>query len=257
MKFFKYILVIAIVFSSCKGKESTDESNVSEVTDEQQNEVVIKSQEAVCITDKVGVRKEPMKSGKWLSRLNLGEKVVYLGESHVDTTVSDGYEYHFVELSDGTRAWAYAYGVLIDAKPAAIVNMTAVYSRPDLVNKTADTFNKMDFVAIVGEKDQWLEVVGAGKKKSGWIPKKKVSMNAEDVAVASLAYKSILDKKGEIKVEAIASFLEELPYDNNQFKTYLQKILDESVENVIEQSLEEYEAVGEELVEEVIDELID
>ena len=237
MKILNYFLVIALVLVSCKGKEPAKEQSV----EEPKEEAVVEKAEAVCVTDGVSVRKEPHKEGKWLSRLNLGEKVTYLGKSQVDSTDKNKNEYHLVELSDGSQAWAYGYGVLLNAKPGAIVKKTPLYSRPDLVTKTSKELEIMDFVAIVGEKDDWLEVVGEKKRKKGWVKSKRVTTKVEDVAVATLAHKSIKDKNGKIVAAKIAGFLDELPYENSQFKSYLQEKLDEEVGEVIEAGIEELE----------------
>jgi len=232
MKFVKYFIVIAFVLSACKGKEGTE----SEEADS--------TKIAVCISDGVPVKTDPGKDGKWLSALNLGESLVYLDEEYKDSSTKKQ-DYYKVELSDGSQAWARTYGILLNAKPAAILSETPIYKRPDLVNKTDKSFNPIEFVAIIGEKDDWVEVTGAGKKKSGWIKVQYVSTNPEDVAVSTLAFKSLLDKEGNIISENLQKFIDELPYEDTRFNGYLSSLLDEQVGSEIEESIYEYEGEGE------------
>lgn len=223
MKLIKYLTIatLLLVMSSC-GSEGTKKTE----TKEEKTEVKVEKKDAVTIRDGLSVRAEPNKDGKWLSRLSLGEKVVYLGESKVDSTDKQKYEYHYVELSDGSKVWAYAYGLLIDAKPAVVIDETPIYQRPDLVTKSDKDLDIMEFVAVVGEKDEWVEIVSAGKKKKGWIKKENVVENDQDVAVSIMAYKSLKNDKGEIEIANIPAFIEEIPYSDSRFIDYLQNMYD-------------------------------
>ncbi len=238
MKFIKYILVLAIVFTSCKGKEASNEEKAEETA----TKVVAEKTDAVCIAA-ISLRKDPFRTKEnYLATINIGESVVYTGISKEDTTSKK--TYHRVELSDGKSGWAQSYGIITDAKPAAVVGKTPIYNRPDLVTKSSKELDVMNFVAIVGEKDDWIEIVSANRKKKGWIPSKKVTTKTEDVATATLALSSLFDENGDMVVENVQTFLDELPYDNTQFKSYLQEMLDEKVEEAIEESIESYEAEG-------------
>lgn len=233
MKFIKYILVLAIVFSSCKGKETQEGESKDDAS-----EVIVEKSDAVCIAA-ISLRKDPARTkDNYLLTINIGEKVLYLGTSKEDTTTNR--TYHNVELSDGKTGWAQDYGILINAKPAALVNKTPIYKRPDLVTKSSKELNIMDYVAIVDEKNEWVEIVSANRKKKGWIPAKKITTKTEDVATAILAINALYGKNGEIQIEKVQSFLEELPYDNTQFKGYLQEMLDAQVGEAIEESIETY-----------------
>ncbi|MBN1117756.1 MAG: hypothetical protein JXA77_11160 [Bacteroidales bacterium] len=231
MKIFRFLLIAGLVFWSCKGGESSDSK-----TDDSQS----KKTKAVSLYDGVPVRALPVKDGKYLTSLNLGETMLYLGETRADSTDSKN-EFYKVELSDGSVAWARTYGVIIDAEPAAIVGETPVYKRPDLVNKTNESFYKLEFVAVIANKGEWIEVVGSNRKKSGWIQSQYISTAKNDVAVATLATKAILNSNGEIQIEKVPDFLADLPYDEYIFKTYLQNIADEQVEQAVVNAIEEYE----------------
>ena len=231
-----FMLLVTVL--SCKSTVS-DENQDKNPSNEEVSTAIRVS--AVCISEGLSVRAEPSKDGKWLSRLSLGEKVIYLGKSKVDSADKNKNEYHFVELSDGQQVWAYGYGLLIDAKPAVVVEKTAIYNRPDLVTRTQKELKIIEFVAIVKEKENWCEVISSGKKKKGWMEKSKLSEKQEDVAVAVMASKTVLDKGGEIIVDKLPEFLEEIPYKDSEVTLYLQNLLDEQVANAIEKGLEQTE----------------
>ena len=70
-------------------------------------EPVIKERiETICVWDRLSLRDD---NGRWLSALSLGEKVIWLGETKVDSSQNDR-KYLKVELSDSTTGWASAWG---------------------------------------------------------------------------------------------------------------------------------------------------
>ncbi len=238
MKIVRFILVPALMLTACKGglKDTT-------ATDESAEQRI----QAVCISTGTPLREEPKKEGKWISSMLLGENLTYLGETVIDSA-NPQHEYYRVELSDGKLAWVRSYGILLNATPAAIISQTSIYKRPDLVTKTARSFNIVEFVAIVNEKEEWVEVTGAEKRKKGWIKRESVSTSKEDVAVATLAQKDLLDKEGVIVKENLSSFIENLPSGNSQLARYLQDQMANQVESAIEQSIQEYEGDEEDIV---------
>jgi len=240
MKICYYLFIATLVLASCK--TSTTEEQTTENTEEVQE---IEKIVAVCITNGVPIRKEPNKEAKYLSSLNLGETFLYLGETAIDTNDKNR-EYYKVELSDGNVAWARSYGIKIDATPAAIISETPIYKRPDLVTKTNKLYKPIEFIAVISEKEEWVEVVGSGNKRSGWILKRNITTSKEDVATATLANKDLL-KNGDIVMDKIPDFLEQLPYPNSQFAALLQNMLDDQVEDAVMQSIENYEEAEEEI----------
>lgn len=229
MKILNYLLIISIMLFSCKGKDESTKENKFD-----------KGTPAVCISDGVPVNEAPAKGSKYLTSLNLGETMIYLGVTKADSA-DPKKEYYKVELTDGSVAWARSYGIVIGATPATITSETPVYKRPDLVNKTDKVLNAMEFVVIMSEKDDWAEITAANKKKSGWVKKQYLSTNQEDVAVSTLAAKSILDADGKVVAEKVPDFVAKLPYTNSSFQGYLQQIVDEQVGSAVEASVEEYQ----------------
>jgi hypothetical protein len=235
MKLLRILLIPFLLVTACKSRLNDSASN--EAATEQRIQ-------AVCISTGTPLREEPKKDGKWISSMLLGEKLTYLGETVFDSL--NGQEYYRVELSDGKQAWGRSYGILLNATPAAIISQTPIYKRPDLVTKTNKSFNIVEFVAIVSEKEDWVEVNGAEKRKSGWIKREALSTNPEDVAVATMAQKDLLDKEGKIVIENLSAFLESLPSGNSQLARYLQDQMANQVEDAIEESIQEYEGQGNE-----------
>jgi hypothetical protein len=236
MKLTRLFFAVAIVLTACKGNQTGEGSDVVPVSENAEGKVTV-----LCISEGTATREEPKKDGKWVSSLSLGETMEYLDKTEVDPT-DEKQEFAFVRLSDGKEVWARTYGVLIGAKPAAIISQTPVYKRPDLVNKTDKMFKMIEFVGVITEKDDWVEVVGANKTKKGWIKRQMLSFDQEDIAVATMAYKSLLDKNGDIMTDKVAQFLEGIPYPNSQFTTYLQTLLDNEAGAAIEESIDEYES---------------
>ncbi len=236
MKLLRNLLFPVLLLAACKS--GTNESSATGENAEQR----IK---AVCISTGTPLKEEPKKEGKWISSMVLGETLTYLNESAIDSA-NPQHEYYHVELSDGKIAWARSYGIALNAYPAAIINQTPIYKRPDLVTKTDKSFNIAEFVAVVNEKEQWVEVIGAEKRKSGWIKNESISTDNEDIAVATLAQKDLLDKEGKIIMDKLSTFLESLPGGNSSLARYLQDQMSNQVEGAIEKSIEEYEATSDE-----------
>lgn len=236
MKFLKYLVVTAIIFASCKGSGSPEAKDVEQENGKTPDEELVEPVGAVCVYEGLWVRDLPnSKPGKAVSQLSLGESIVYLGKSETDTIKKR--EYHYVQLSDGQKVWAPGFGVVLNAKPGAMSYKSALYNRPDLITKSKKALDIMSVVAIKESKDDWYEVVSYRKRKSGWVPKKKVTTKSEDVAIATLVFKSVTNDDGTLKMDELASFIDELPLENSYFKQYLQKKLDESVEAAIEENL--------------------
>lgn len=185
------IFLTLLLLQACGGSgSSTEEETTEEVAG---SEMVMPEEEdlgapiiGVCIWDKAAVRAEASKSGKYLSGLSLGEKVVLLGETKTDAGDNDR-EYIKVSLSDDTEGWVSSYLIAQDAGAAAIQERSSIYKRPDLLTATGDAFEPLEFVAIVsyGE-DNWIEVLGNKRKKSGWIKGDGLAIGEANIALATL-----------------------------------------------------------------------
>jgi hypothetical protein len=244
MKKSYYLFLLLLIFiTSCEGLSDKESQK----------------KQTVCIYEGVPVRELPSKDGKWVSKLNLGETLYFLGEEAVDSTDKNK-EYLKVELSDGTVAWAMSYGLIVDAKVAAVKENVSVYERPELVTLTKDNFNIMDILAIEETKDNWIKVAGKNKRIKGWIKKDVVTENEQDVAVAILASKQGLNKSKDLNIEKIQEFIDNIPYKNSFFLNYLKQQIKETQIEVEEEVVVETDTVAQEEVideEEVIEEPVE
>ncbi len=215
----KLSLLLCIIFIvSCgeKKQKTTDES----------------ANEAVCIWDGASLRQGPSSSTKWLSSVSLGEKVTLLGEIQTDSV--DNIEFVKVQLSDGKEGWVSSNLVITDGKVAAIIEKSVIYKRPDLLTSTEKSFDAMEMVVITSESDDWLEVTGNQKKKSGWIKKTAVTDSSLDVSVAILATKALEITDHEKRMEEINKIINNADLQGSIFIETLKKKVDPfSVKKVI------------------------
>ncbi len=180
----------------------------------------------VCIWDRAVLRSEPSyQEGKWLASIALGEKVTWLGETQTDSSGAKKLEFHKVRLSDGKEGWALAYVLVRDAVPAAVIQKTYIYQRPDILTVTDQAFEPMDLLAVSKIEGDWLEVIGNQRKKSGWIKKDGVSFREEDVAVAALAYKAFREEDEAVKRQKLLAIVENPALANSVFMAGLRAML--------------------------------
>lgn len=178
---------------------------------------------AVCMYDGIALKQEPSKNAKWLASINLGEMVQWLGDSTVDTTDKNR-SYQKVRLSDGKSGWTISWGLAINAKLAAIRQNTVIYKRPDLVTGTDAKIPLMSPVAIMQEKDDWVEFISDGRRISGWLKKDALTTDPADIAVAVLAFKKLGQAKN--RIAAIREFIAASPYPESFFIKKLQEEVD-------------------------------
>jgi len=190
-----------------------------------EKEVVVEIPKAipsVCIWDDASVRVLPSIQADRISTMALGEKIIWLGGSEVDST-DEGIVYLKIQLSDGSIGWTSEKLIAVDAIPAVAITKAPIFRRPDLVTETSDEFEPMDLVAVTTTKGDWIEVVGEKKSKSGWINSKQVSQKEEDVAVALLAVKATAEKDVDKRIEKIGAILNNAGFSRSVFMADLEK----------------------------------
>jgi hypothetical protein len=195
-------LAAAILFACSKKKETPSGSGAR-----------IRS---VCIYDGIGLRGEPSKTGKWLSTVNLGETVYWIGSTRIDST-DNNTKYVNVVLSDSTEGWALEFGIATNATVGAIREDVPVYKRPDPLTITDVRFKFMDLVAITSAKEGWFEVLGEKRAKKGWINGEIVATMKEDVTSAVLAAKKMKANDGLSEIEKIKAIIGSAPFPNSYF----------------------------------------
>jgi len=212
------VVIATVILAGC-GKKSDSEPKESQV----ETPIVQKSVSSVCVWDKASVRMEPLKKGKWLSSLVLGEKVSWLGQTSIDSSDKNR-KYELVRLSDGKEGWVSEYVIAIDAKPAAVKKKTAIYMRPDLMTASSKSFNAMDLVAVIKTEKDWVEVVGEQKKKKGWLKTNSLSLQDVDITVSLLTIKALAEKTSDKRSSKIGDIINNSDLAGSAFINNLREI---------------------------------
>ena len=228
------MLVAVVAFSACKSKTKTTESG---------EEIVIEQKgDAVCIWDKVSLKETPANDGKWLAAISLGEKVDFLDDEKEVTTGDKTVKYLKVELQDGKQGWVQSDFIVVNGKPAAVLQDAVIYSRPDLLTKTGKSFSRMDIIGVKTEQNGFVEVAGKRKDgkwiESGWIKPANITTTEIDVAVAKYASKALAITDPTKKAGAINEILENSDLQSSVFMDELKSQISPS-ENDVEETMEE------------------
>ncbi len=230
LRYLTILALMSIVFVSCKPRSDAENSNTGAVVQEEFSYLskIEPGCDAVCIWDQTVVRSEPSREkGRWLAALSLGETVVWLGESAVDSS-DQNLEYHKIQLSDGKVGWALAYSLVRGAKSGAITQRAYIHQRPDLLTVTDAIFEPMDMVAISRIEGDWYEAIGNQRKKSGWIHKGGVSFAQADVAAAILATKAFRESNPEKRQQMLSIIVENPALSNSVFLAGIRAMLSPS-----------------------------
>lgn len=176
--------------------------------------------QAVCIYDGTGVRSEVGKKGKYVSSLSLGEAVRLSGAEEKDES---GREFRKVELSDGSSGWVAATGIAAAARMGALRDDSPSYKRPDPLTASGQKIPFMTVVAVTQQKDEWLQLIGEGKKPLGWVKKDAVTLDADEVAVAILTTKKLREKDGLDRSRKVAAIIQASPNAASYFVQQLRE----------------------------------
>lgn len=186
------LLASSLLLFQCseeKAKEAADGTIQEASSDAPATEAEADQTEyAVCIWEKVAVRENPEEKGKYLTSVNLAEKVELLGEQKIDEGSSKKKEYWKIKMLDGKEGWIIKDFIVAKAKPAVFTGDVDIYSRPDLLAKSNKTFKRMDIIAVSEVQDDWCKITG---KRSGgtwidegWVKSSDLSYTEKDIAVA-------------------------------------------------------------------------
>lgn len=185
------------------------------------------STDAVCIWDRVSLYEAPSEKSKWLTAVSLGEKVVFLKETVVDSAASKPVEYLKVKLLDGKIGWVRTDFIILDAKPAVFIADANFYNRPDLMTKSNNAFSMMDIVAVKGEQDGWMEIRGKRSKgtwiETGWIRPENLSFAEVDLAVAKFTQSALALKDADKKLAALKDIANNSDFSQSVFMQFLQE----------------------------------
>lgn len=184
------------------------------------NAAVQDDKQSVCLLDGLGLRDVPGKGGKYISSVSLGEQVRWTGDKEKDEA---GKDYVKVELSDGKKGWTSAYGIVTGSALGAIKDETVLYRRPDVLTASNQKLPFMNLVAVIQEKEGWIEVVSEGKRQSGWVKKETVLRDKENVTVAVLATRKLREKDGLELTKKWEAILANTPFPATHFASVIRE----------------------------------
>ncbi len=251
LRTFFLLFVFALFIAACGG-ETTDENETDTDTDvdtEQDVDNVEQNEEApiICLWSAVSIRETPDTKGKWKTTIYLGEKGTYLGETVSDTVPKKPVEYAKIRLTDGTTGWIEKRFMAIDAEPYALRESSKLYKRPDILSAGKDEFDKMQYVVVLEEQEDWVKVKGLKKEvgwyREGWVKKDHLTADEIDVTVAVLAYRAMGKKENKDKLEALNEILENTDLSSSQFFSEIRSLVDElsmPSEEAEEEVIEDY-----------------
>ena len=228
--FFSFFIV------SCSSEATTEEKtkNVAnaEGIENAKGEVVEEEtieKTVICLWQKLSVREEATKKSKVLTYIHLGESGTFSGEIVSDQSSAKKKEYLKIKLKDGVQGWVESRFVAIDAVPFAVTEKTKLYKRPDVLTATQKTLDKMQYVVVLTDQDQWLEIKakinGESWFSEGWVKASKLSKRDIDVTVAILSKRAFSLKNDEKKKDALNEILSNSDFNGSVFIPYLEKYL--------------------------------
>ena len=133
-----FYLIVAYGFFSCGSGSDKTSSTDSASTDGSDSAPLY----TICVWDKAAMKETPEEKGKWLTSINLGEKVTSLDESQVDEASAKKREYIKIKLMDGKEGWVQKDFFVKNASAAVLTSETDLYSRPELLAKSNKTFRQ-------------------------------------------------------------------------------------------------------------------
>ncbi len=247
-----FFMAFSLFLFGC-GDENKDAENSNKSNDAAEEQAVEEPEftEApiVCLWSKISVREEPKAKGKWKTYIYLGETATYKGITEKDTTVKKGKSYAKIELADGTQGWVEDRFFAIDAKPAAIINDTKLYERPDILTAGKKEYKRIQFVVITDEKDGWKKVKGKKVEdtwfSSGWVKDNNITENSLDVSVAVLENRAASIEDKEKKIEALNEIINNTDFASSLFiEDIRQMIMDLNTSSEPEEAVDVLENYG-------------
>jgi len=227
---FTFILYSCEEENDVKKEKNSDEQEIVDNNEDTQN----KTEElpAVCIWNKLSVRETPQTKGKYKTAIYLGEKITYKGNTEIDSTSKKNIEFIQIELADGTLGWSDKRFIGIDATSYALIKDTKLYKRPDILTATTKTYNKLQFLIVFEEKNEWVKVKLKGSKENwfseGWIKKDNLTDSEIDVSVAILASRAIAISNKDKKNEALNEIVNNPDLQSSIFISQLKDLIEEN-----------------------------
>lgn len=216
---FAILTCLAFLLSNCSSNPQSNNESASEDTSDATNAPakVVFQVDAVCIWDKIAVRKSPDPKGKWITSLSIGETLTYLG---IDSAAGDK-TYANIQLNDKSQGWAIKDFIVPNGKPVAMLKDADLYSRPDLLTKTDKKFSKMDIVSSIEQQDDWIKVRGKRSEgkwiEEGWVKGMNISYDGVDIATAKFAKQAYALENTDERVQALKDIIDNSDLSDSKF----------------------------------------
>lgn len=225
------LCALVVTATNC-GEKKAEQKNESTAVVNNQEDIAASAEntaskvskvEAVCIWDNVSLRETPDPKGKYITAVNLGEKVTFLGETATDAKEK---EYAKIMLADGKEGWSRKDFIIPEAETGAFLDDTDIYGRPDLLTKTKNKYSAMDIVAIVSTKESWVEVTGKRKEgkwiDKGWVKDNTLTKNPVDIAAAKFGAQAMAKEDIDERFEALKQLSENSDLASSVFMEKIQ-----------------------------------
>ncbi len=226
----KLLVVMGLIMFVASCGDDTDDKkskNDTPATNEQEGVAAVdasKDEElpVVCLWSAVSVRKEPNAKGKYMTTLYLGEEATFLGEKQEDdSNPKKPVEYVKVRLADGKEGWMASRFVAINGVSHVLTGSSKLYKRPDILSAGKNEFDRLQYVVVLEEKDDWARVKGIDRAskwfRSGWVKKDKLTDNKIDITVAILFARALGKKNAEKKIEALQDIVDNSDLASSMF----------------------------------------
>lgn len=236
-----WLIALALLWAGC-GDDTSESQSANQADAQNTREVQSPHDEAtmrqsatahlaICLWNQAGLRSQPGrgKDADWITAISFGEVVNLTGEEQ--TVESSDRNYLEMELSDGKKGWSYGYLFAVDAMRATALQDVEIYKRPDLLTFEGKKFERGEIFAVKsGGKDEWVEVVGKERDKSGWMRKEgaKYSTDEIDVTVAILIDRAMNESDPKAREEALRDIAENSTFSSSPMLS----IVDEKLANI-------------------------
>lgn len=151
------------------------------------------------VTQRTVVTTESDAKSKQIGSVQPGEVMDFLGDS-VESTLGKNEQVYRVRLSDGSEGWARNYGLVLGT-PGAVLSDAMLYQRPTLFSPSSQKLRLGQLVGVLGTQDEFVHVA-ASKWQSGWIEKRHLSTDPNDVLAAAILSTAIGKMTGKEALEA-------------------------------------------------------
>lgn len=218
MKLIYGLLVLVLLVVSCG--PGTQESNTGTVAPEatsQDSGSKLGANQAWVLYHDLAMWKEGEAKLKWMGSLAIGDKVEVLGNKgqFIAEGSSDSRDYVKIRYG-GKEAWVRDIFLANAGRMGVLVmDKAKVYSEARAIKVTAKHVNGPGMVAVLEEKDGYLKIQGYDYTSKvlfdgeTWVSADSVSLAANDVGAASLWIAASVATKKEIRVNLLATALEQ------------------------------------------------